>query len=283
LPPFASAKAEIVRVVVDLRNQPGIFAARFWRDSYRAMLSNAVRGALSKMLLVPLALAALAVPHAPAQLREDLVIAIDLTASVAVTGPDGKSEFQKNVDGVTRVLAQVPINSRITIIGITDHSFAQPYILLSARVGADPGYFGERLTAARNQLVRAWKAKSAQLGPHFRQTDILGALQLASQIFAEQPGSTQKLLVIFSDMRQNTNDLNLESQKNMPLPVKLREQLGSPPILRGVRAFVLGADGAERSGSYWVSLQAFWREYLERTGAELATYSVLRRLDGNGG
>ena len=141
------------------------------------MLTNAVRSALSKSLIIPLAFAALAVPVSRAQANENLVVAIDLTASVAATGPDGKSEFQKNIDAVTGVLAQVPAASRVTVIGITDHSFAQPYILMSARTGADPGYFGERLSGARGQLVRTWRQRSARLDPHFRRTDILGALQ----------------------------------------------------------------------------------------------------------
>jgi hypothetical protein len=33
----------------------------------------------------------------------------------------------------------------VTVIGITDHSFGKPDILLSARIPDDAGYFGERL------------------------------------------------------------------------------------------------------------------------------------------
>ena len=108
--------------------------------------------------------------------RLNLVVAIDLTRSVATAGPDGKSEYQKNVEGVGRLLAKSPAGSRISVIGITDHSFVQPYILLSARIPDDPGYFGERLNAARSQLVQAWKRRAAHLEPDFRETDILGAL-----------------------------------------------------------------------------------------------------------
>jgi hypothetical protein len=58
--------------------------------------------------------------------RLNLVIAVDLTQSVSVTNPDAKSEFQKNIDGVARVLAQIPADAGVTVIGITDRSFAQP-------------------------------------------------------------------------------------------------------------------------------------------------------------
>jgi hypothetical protein len=50
----------------------------------------------------------------------------------------------------------------------------------SATAPDDPRYFSERLGAARNELVRVWKLRSAHLQPDFRSTDIIGALMLAS-------------------------------------------------------------------------------------------------------
>ena len=131
-----------MRVAVDLRNEPAIFAARFRRDFYRAMLTNAVRTAMTRLLVIVFGLVLLDNHVALADGRLNLVVAIDLTRSVAVTGPDAKSEFQKNVDGVTRVLSQVPVGSRVFVIGITDHSFTQPYILLKANVPGDPDTSG---------------------------------------------------------------------------------------------------------------------------------------------
>lgn len=52
-----------------------------------------------------------------------IVIALDLTKSVVVKDAAGRSECEKNMDAVTRALANVPVNSRITVIGITDQSF----------------------------------------------------------------------------------------------------------------------------------------------------------------
>jgi hypothetical protein len=266
-------KAGIVRVVVDLRNQPGIFAARFWRDFYRAMLSNAVRKSLTRLLLLFIGISPIAFPGARAQGRKDMVIAIDLTASVATAGPDGKSDYQKNVDGVTRLLADVPADSRVTVIGITDLSFAQPYILLSARIGADPGYFGERLVAARNQLVRLWRFKSSHLAPSFHRTDILGALELASQIFAEQSDSAQKILVVFSDMRETAIDLTTKGKVPSISAIAQRCEL---PHLQGVHVYIMGVDGAGKTRAYWESLRGFWQDYFVQSSADLNAYSALR-------
>ncbi|MGA8087635.1 MAG: hypothetical protein WCA10_10030 [Terracidiphilus sp.] len=271
-------KTLIIRTVVDLHNEPGIFAARFWRDFYRAMLSNAVRSAITKLLILLVAVSLCQVGHADAQDHLDLVIAIDLTQSVAVKGPDGRSEFQKNVDGVSRVLSKVPAGSRITIIGITDHSFSQPDILLSARTSAEPGYFGERLDAARGQLVKAWKGRSAQLNSDFRHTDVFGALRLAGQILAQEPSVGARTLVIFSDMRQNTNELNLEFSSNALRRSLIRVRCEPIAYLKNVKVYVMGADGATRTAAYWQSLRIFWENYFRGEKADLKDYSVLREL-----
>ena len=274
-------KTAIMRSMVNLHNEAGIFAARFWRDFYRAMLSNAVRSALTKLLILIVAACICQVGHSETHDPLDLVIAIDLTQSVAVKGPDGKSEFQKNVDGVSQVLSLAPAGSRITIIGITDQSFSQPYILLSARTSPELGYFGERLCSARNQLIRMWKVRSSRLNSDFRHTDVLGALRLAGQIFAQEPTAGGRTLVIFSDMRQNTSELNLESSTGVNPPALVTAQRSSVAELRTVKVFVLGADNAERSIRYWQTLQEFWENYFQSAQADLRDYSVLREFSSS--
>lgn len=119
---------EITFQVTALRNAPQAFEARYWRDFYRALLLGATRCAMAKLLLVLIAGIVFAVPRAHAEDHLYLVVAIDLTQSVATTGPDGKSDFEKNIEGVGKVVAQVPAGTQLTVIGITDHSFSEPYI-----------------------------------------------------------------------------------------------------------------------------------------------------------
>ncbi len=272
--------AEIARQATMLRNEPAIFSSRFWRDFYRGLVTNAARSAMSKLLLYILMAGCfcLGTVRAQASDRLNLVVVIDLTQSVAVTGPDTKNEFQKNIDGVTRLLAQVPAGARVTVLGITDRSFTEPYILLRARVPDDPGYFGERLNAARGELVAAWKARSARFDPRFPKTDIFGALLLAGQLFADGQEPAKKMLVIYSDMREDTSDLDLESARSVPPFGTLADRVGAIPDLSGVQTYVLGADGAGKSIAYWQSLAAFWQAYFRRTGADLREFSALREL-----
>jgi hypothetical protein len=259
-----------------LRNAPHAFEARYWRDFYRALLLGATRSAMTKLLLVLIAISVLAVPRARAEGYLDLVVAIDLTQSVATTGPDRKSDFQKNVEGVSKVLAQVPVGTRLTVIGITDQSFAEPYILMRAHVTDDPGYFGERLAAARGQVHRAWTQRIAQLEPEFKQTDIFGALELSSQIFAAEPDVNRKELVVFSDMRESAPGLDFERMKLVPAYTALASKCGALPALSHVQVEVAGADGAGRSIAYWESLHRFWRDYIQGAGAALQTFTALR-------
>jgi hypothetical protein len=103
----------IAHEIATLQNEPRVFAARFWRNFYRAMLTHSVRSAMTKLLVVALAIL-LSYGRALAQEHTNLVIAIDLSQSVAVVGPEQKTEFPKNVDGVTKLLAHVPADSRVT-------------------------------------------------------------------------------------------------------------------------------------------------------------------------
>ena len=269
--------ALLVEEIVVLQNEPRSFHFTFWRDFYGSLITHVLRSAMTKPLLLAAGLLLLPHLHAATSRPVDLIIAIDLTQSVATVGPDGQTDFQKNIDGVTRLLAQSPAGSHVTVIGITDRSFAQPYIVLSASVPVDQGYFGERLTSARGELVRVWKQRSSKLQPTFRQTDILGALFLTSQIFAEHEPPQRKMLVLFSDMRQNTAELNLESPSNS-LNGESRWRIGvlTHPALTNVDVDAMGVDDAGRTTSYWLSLRQFWKSYVTAGGGSLKEFTVMR-------
>ena len=283
---WAGLRRELLRVrgrlagiafeLTALRNAPQVFEARYWRDFYRALLLGATRNAMTRLLFVLIVVIAGAVPRARAQSRLDLVVAIDLTQSVAATGPDGGSDFEKNVEGVSKVLAQVPAGTHLTIVGITDQSFSEPYILMRAQIPNDPGYFGEKLTAARAQIVHAWAQKSAKLRPDFRQTDIFGALELASQIFSRDQSANRRELVVFSDMRESVPFLDFEMAKVVPEYQFVANKCGELSALKNTVVYLVGVDGAEKSAAYWESLHQFWREYFQDTGATLQTFTVLR-------
>ncbi len=133
------------------------FEHEFWRDFYRSLINGVRRGALQKLLLVTLAVGVVAHGQPQGSDQLDVVILPDLSQSVAAKNRDGKAEFQKNIQGVTTILATLPAGARVNVIGITDDSFASPYIILSGELSSDPGYFNERLAKGHAALLRAWQ------------------------------------------------------------------------------------------------------------------------------
>ncbi len=176
-----------------------------------------------------------------------------------------------------QLLARMPAGSHVTVIGITYQSFDQPDILLSASIADDKGYFNERLANARRELLQAWQRRREHLEFDFRHTDILGALVLAEQLFGQMPEGGRNVLVVFSDMRQNTADLNFETSNHIAVraAVAKTERLGLMANLNEVEVHVLGADNAGRRMNYWTQLRQFWLAYFAKTGARVAEYSAL--------
>jgi hypothetical protein len=95
-----------------------------------------------------------------------------------------------------------------------------------------------------------------------------------AQIFAQEPGAEQKTLKIFSDMRQSTAELDLESK---PIPGLLLSKCHKPfPDLHGVHMEMSGVDASGASAAHWQNLEAFWEKFLHDLGAIVTRYSTLR-------
>jgi len=91
-------RQHMVASLAELRtaqNASAVFQNEFWRDFYRALSDGMTRRSLVKVSALALCLAL------PAHAAESssLVIALDLTKSVAVGAPGQRQEFNKNVRG----------------------------------------------------------------------------------------------------------------------------------------------------------------------------------------
>jgi len=268
----------VLRPLEELRNR----APRF-KERVKANVRSAVSRWLERhhdAVIIAILLGALASPHARAAQGPCVTLLPDLTASVAdARGLDGKSEMERNIAAVTQVLAQIPVGSQVSVIAITNRTFSSPYVLLAARIDGDPGYFQERIKTARTLLARAWQKRAGTLAARFGQSDVMGALVLAAQSFQARDCS-RKTLVIFSDMRQETPELNVAQQRLVAAgPAMLAaEQHCLIPELTGVEVYALGVDAADRSVAYWQSLRDFWTEYFRKSGASLKRYSIFREF-----
>ena len=86
------------------------------------------------------------------------------------------------------------------------------------------------------------------------------------------------MLVVFSDMRQDTADVNLETPAKFDVKAALgnTEKKGFIARLEHVEVHVLGVDNAGRPIAYWNQLREYWIEYFMHAGAHVQSYSVLR-------
>jgi hypothetical protein len=85
-------------------------------------------------------------------------------------------------------------------------------------------------------------------------------------------------LVIYSDMRQATTDLNLETSKGSHLNATIDkvEQLKLVADLHDVRVYILGAQSSNQRISGWRNLRGLWQIYFNKAGATVVAYSALR-------
>jgi hypothetical protein len=88
------------------------------------------------------------------------------------------------------------------------------------------------------------------------------------------------MLVIFSDMRQDTSDLNLETPAKFDARAAIvrTDKKGLIARLGKVEVYVLGVDNAGKPIAYWNLLQEYWIGYFTKAGAHVQSYSVLREL-----
>lgn len=202
--------------------------------------------------------------------QEVIVVGIDTTTSSPA------EELSQNLYAVEQIISTLPPGARLVILPINGSSFSSPP-LLDARLTADAGPFGERLTAGKQQLLNLWQAKKLTLKADSKETDIFGACAKASILFVESPGHEYHLIFL-CDMRQVVRDYNFEDMAKIdPAMVQEVEQKGLIPPLQNVKVFALGVHTSKATAAYWLSLKKFWEAYFRKAGAELAGYSPNRR------
>ena len=206
---------------------------------------------------------------------QDNIVLLDTSGSVNVKGyKTTESEFKKNIMAIERFIRNnISPGDGVTVIGITERSFSSPYFLLDTRVSTKKGAFGEILSREKLRILKQWK--NLDLKPNASATDILGAVNLTAILFSQRTG--KKNLIIFSDMRQCTKELNLENQQKINAAKTLTKMEGLVPNLAGVKVICLGVHSAGKSPLYWMSLKEFWADFFRKAKAELEIFSMERR------
>ncbi|HYR88534.1 MAG TPA: hypothetical protein VE422_30925 [Terriglobia bacterium] len=274
---------EIVGQIQAIQNEPEAFEATFKRDFAVALVRRTKRADLLRWLGLPVVTAlVMAGGSAYARSHNAVVVLSDLTISVAEKGYDGRSESDNNWLAITDLIKVLPEHTTVTVVGISDQSFARPYVLLRGDIPVrnETLPLVNPTQIAKQRILRQIQDQRQQFTPRFKDTDLFGAIKYAGEILRDAPPGSTKSLVILSDMRNSTEPVNLEAQRRIQVGKTLADlaRLKMLIPLQGVQVFVIGADANGKSTTYWDSLRDFWTEYFQRTGANLHTFAATREV-----
>jgi hypothetical protein len=282
------AEMELVRAEPKIRRDYRIIGARQYLASTRTKqlpgqsekkhemhhLKKAFIGALIAILVI-VALLFLA-PKAFSQPKQrNVIVFCDLTESVST------DSFQANIRGISEIIGRLSPNDRLLILGITD-GFGNPAILLDRTMTGENGYLDLQVKAARERILSDWNkaAKGREGKTKYKKTDVLGGLSLLPYLAGLSAKNSSNILLVYSDLRHCTPDLNLESVARIPT-AKLLPQLkrsGKIPTLKGYVVYLLGVDPNGKSADYFESLKDFWMKFFEESGAQVRSFSIDRHL-----
>ena len=207
--------------------------------------------------------------------KKSVSIMFDVSFSTRCTDYAGDVEFKKNLRAVPEIIKNLAPGTRLRIIGITDNSYSNPFLIINDTIPKDRGMLGETIARKKLYLIEKWNKLG--LEPRAKGTDIFGSINLISMLMRRDKG--EKELYILSDMR-NTVGINLEF---LPLvdeeTFRKVEEIGLIPDLNGVRVWIMGVSVCGKSLGYWLSLEKFWRRFFERAGAEVMTFTMERHID----
>ncbi len=220
------------------------------------------------IIVVALVLLIVLIAHAA-----ENVVLVDRSMSMLPTGFDGRTEFEKNREGIRQMLLGLGPGDSVTVASITCSSFSRPEILLQGKIPTKEGYFKESTLRARIDLLKNWDG--LKISPDSRCTDVFGAIALASTLFGK---GQQRKLIIFSDMRHNTGSIDLETPASIKKGLIDQVQKKGLPDLGGAEVYILGVHSFGKDPLYYQSLREFWLQYFGRADATVKVYSMERKF-----
>jgi hypothetical protein len=215
-----------------------------------------------------------AAANAPVRQPRQLVFAYD--RSTSITGAE-LAEYKKLTD---QALASLGHGDRVVAVELLQLSLAETPDRWAERV-PNPEFANRYLQSDSVNRVRFIRDARDYLSRYTRVEDRDGYLgtDILSTMFdiAEEARAFpdhQTTLVLFSDMFQATDEINMEGMLRMPPAdwIANRKAEGRLPELSNVCVVVAGARTDTAEGQ---RVKAFWRDYFDATGAKLldANYS----------
>lgn len=208
-------------------------------------------------------------PPAPSREAKVVLVFLDVTASV------------QSFDGARRawraIAERLKPGDRIVLAPIGDNTYLDYQPALDREIPTisivkdNEIDYRARLDEARQSLDQAMDGLIARADAQRpKRTDVFGAFQAASQVFAEDP-RTRKALVFLSDMQEDAGTENLLritlANETIAQINDAQRQSGLVPDLYGARVYVAGADAP--SLAKFEEMRKFWLAYVKAANGDL--------------
>lgn len=213
-----------------------------------------------------------------------IVVLFDVSGSTMSFRKNFLNDFQIILDKVTH--GDVIVADKITDISIplskliineSMPPFTSPWYESPRKMKRKREKANAELTQKKKEIIK--KVEDSILTERTIYTDIFSLLQIAESVFKTYP-KDKKILVIFSDMIQDTPEYNFEEEKLTDAKIREiieEEKVKRPlPDLTGVKIYIIGvsAKTTERYFDIW----KFWVTYFNECNATLLEENYVARL-----
>jgi hypothetical protein len=199
-----------------------------------------------------------------------IVVFVDMSGS---TNTARRTVYRNAFEKIYQNLQQ---GDRVVVGTITGRSFIDFKPVVDAEIPKKSLWvnrisFEQNLAKAKAEIKKGVEGLlSRKKGtPH---TEILNSLNIADTIFHNE--KRQKVLVILSDMVQDSREYNFERVKvtdaYISNIIKHRKKNNLIPDLKGVKVYVAGASADE--AKKFRSIEKFWNNYFKSTGADFSSH-----------
>lgn len=135
-----------------------------------------------------------------------------------------------------------------------------------------PTGYEEEVDSAKTESILRVKKMLTESKPSGG-TDILSVLTQARDYFTRSGGATgPKMIVIFSDMVEETKGLNLRGITPKQVDAAFNKVKDGLPRLQGVKIFAVGAKG--QSPENYQALEGFWKKVFASAGGECVFFGA---------
>lgn len=213
-----------------------------------------------------------------------IVVFFDVSGSTASARSRYKTEFQE-------ILKEVQNDSRFIMVmadRITANTEATSQFPIKARFEASKGWLGNPLKEKKQRekaSQNALEALDTMLQQNEHASDIMSAFRCAGKVFGSYKETKCKILIIFSDMIEQSSRYNFKNlklnQKNIRRIIRQEQQDGRFPELGGVQVWVSGFAVAEKGGlspRKIKEIEDFWIAYLQEAHADVEPNRIYQTL-----